>query len=89
MEYKVIKEVLLVLKEPTGKTKHIIGDKQMPTPFKLQIAQYDGDAGFYLFYLDDKDMVMTDTYHETIEGAESQAEWEYGVGSNEWNCLTN
>jgi len=89
VEYKIIKEVLLDSKEPTGKTTHIIRGVQMPTPSKLQIAQYANDTGFYLFYLDDKDVVMTDTYHETKEGAEDQANWEYGVSLNEWNCVTN
>jgi hypothetical protein len=31
---------------------------------------------------------MTDTYHD-IEGAESQAEWEYEIGSKEWNNIIN
>jgi hypothetical protein len=84
MEYKIIKEISLASKEATGKTKHYAGSDELPVAIKLQIAQYEGDDGFYLFYLDESDEVMTDTYHTTIEGAMEQAEWEYNIKPEEW-----
>jgi hypothetical protein len=49
MDYKIIKEVLLVSKKPTGKTKHLIGNEPMSVPFKLQVVQYENDTGFTYF----------------------------------------
>jgi hypothetical protein len=82
--YKIIKEVSLLSKEPTGHTKHYEGSNELPPAIKLQIAQYEKDDGFYLFYLNQSDEVMTDTYHDTIEAAMSQAEWEYNVRPDAW-----
>lgn len=53
----------------TGNTAHYDSDTILPQPFALTIVQYDGDSGFYLFYLDESGKEQTDTYHESIEGA--------------------
>ena len=68
----------------TGNTTHYDGNKILPQPFALSIAQYDGDSGFYLFYLDESGKEQTDTYHESIEGAFKQAEFEFGVKKEDW-----
>ena len=47
-------------------------------------THYDGDSGFYLFYLDKSGKEQTDTYHESIEGAFKQAEFEFGVKKEYW-----
>ena len=44
----------------------------------LQITQYPGDDGFFLFYLNGQREVMTDTYHTKIEGAFEQPSWDSG-----------
>jgi len=84
MEYRIIKVVSLERKIPTGKTKHFEGGIELPAATMLQITQYPGDSGFYLFYLNGQGEVMTDTYHTTIEGAFEQASWEYNVDPAEW-----
>jgi hypothetical protein len=84
MEYIILKEVSVEGREQTGKTKHYMGDEQLPPAAKLQIVQYPGDEGFYLFYLDSDGEVMTDTYHDTLESALKQANFEYAVKQNEW-----
>ena len=52
----------------TENTTHYDGNKILPQPFALSIVQYDGDSGFYLFYLD----------------AFKQAEFEFGVKKEDW-----
>jgi hypothetical protein len=37
---------------PTGKTRHFNGTEALPPPAALKIAQYAGDAGYYLLYFD-------------------------------------
>jgi hypothetical protein len=69
---------------PTGKTVHRLGDEVLPPPHNLQIAQYPGDSGYYLFYLDERGEVQTDTWHEDIRSAMRQAEFEFGVKFIEW-----
>ena len=83
-EYTILKEVTLLSKLPTRKTKHYEGSKELQQPYKLQIVQYEQDTGFYLFYLDYGDELITDTYHMSVEDAMAQAEWEYNVTKDEW-----
>lgn len=47
----------------------------------LAICQYEGEDAFYLFGCDPEWRTVTDTWHQTLDGAKSQAEFEYeGVG---------
>ena len=85
MDYKIIKELVLRPGAATGKTKHFIGKEELASPVKLQIAQYPNGRGFYLFYLNTNDEIMTDTYHDTIEGAMEQSEWEFNTAAEDWN----
>ena len=70
-----------------GRTKHqlvdSLGSRPFP-PFKsLSIAQFEGDAGFYLLYHPEQGS-GTDTWHQNLADAMHQAEWEFGVASSEW-----
>ena len=48
----------------------------------LAIVTYDNDEGYYLFHLDPHWEEVTDTWHESVELAKRQAEFEYeGIGS--------
>jgi hypothetical protein len=84
MSYKVLKRISLDGINTTGKTKHYFGNEELPKPVELQIVQYDGDTGYYLFYLNKDGEEMTDTYHDTIEAAFRQAEWEFNIKQDEW-----
>ena len=61
----------------TGRTKHVVRGEPPHDFAALAIAKYDSEAGFYLFYCDAEWTAVTDTYHETIEGAVAQAEFEF------------
>jgi len=61
---------------PTDRTRHVV-DGEPKEPFlQLAIARYPGDDGYYLFYLDSGGGVVTDTYHDSLEGAVEQADYE-------------
>lgn len=66
------------------KTSHIVFGKEAIIPSKLQIVKYLDTEGFYLIYLSSDDKEITDTFHDSINGAMEQAEWEYGVKKNDW-----
>jgi len=70
--------------QPTGKTHHYHGKKELPAPAMLQIAKYSEDPGYYLLYLDANGNELTDTYHDSMEEAIAQAEWEFQVKPSEW-----
>jgi hypothetical protein len=53
----------------------------------LEIVQLPPDSGFYLLYLDGSDGEMTDTWHESLEQAVDQANFEFGLLPNEWERL--
>ena len=84
MNYIILREISLIPGTATGKTKHFLGNMELPMPAKLQIAQYANDSGFYLFYLDDQGSIMTDTYHDSIEGAMDQAQCEFNTEEKDW-----
>ena len=50
----------------------------------LAICQYHDDPSYYLFGCDADWHVLTDTWHETIEAAKKQAEFEYSGVSETW-----
>ncbi len=68
----------------TGRTKHFLGAEQMAEPYQLKIIQYPADSGYYLIYLDKNGNELTDTYHETLQKAFEQAQWEFSVEPREW-----
>jgi hypothetical protein len=69
---------------PTGKTRHYLGGAEAPTPVELRIIRYPDDPGYYLFYCDGEGVEFTDTYHDTVDEAKAQAEWEFNVKPEEW-----
>lgn len=72
---------------PTGKTRHWSGGALLPPPAELRIAQYPSDPGFYLLYCDGDGREMTDTYHDSLEEAMAQAEWEFETKEGEWEIM--
>ena len=73
-----------------GRAKHTLVDSDGVRPFppftSLTITQSTDDPGFYLMHLCD-DHLGTDTWHETLEDALHQAEWEFGVLPEEWTDI--
>ena len=67
-----------------GNTRHEVAGERVKAASRLAIAHYPGQAGFYLFGCDDSWSVMTDTWHESLEGAIAQAEFEYAGSYNAW-----
>ena len=81
---KVVLYASLEGKKATGRTEHIhIGKSVNPTT-GLAICKYDNEDGYYLFGCDLNWESVTDTWHETVEDAIEQAEWEYGDLSGAW-----
>jgi hypothetical protein len=73
--------------KPTGKTRHFQGSRELPPPSELRIVRYEGDAGYYLLYIDRNGEELTDTYHDSLEGAMEQAEWEFEVRADQWKNI--
>ena len=76
--------------EPTGNTRHYKNSGLLPKPVALEIIQYpdpDSSNGYYLFYLDETGFEQTDTYHDTIEQAFAQAEFEFNVKPSDWTKI--
>ena len=73
-----------------GRTVHTLSDSKGVRPFppfkSLQIAHYPDSKEYYLFRLCG-DGLGTDTWHESLEDALHQAEWEFEVKPNEWEDI--
>jgi hypothetical protein len=81
---------------PTGATKHshwqmvdgkIVAGPPLRPFAALAIVQYEGDSDHYLVYLDDGWEEVTDSHHETLEGAMLQAEFEYTGITAKWEAV--
>lgn len=70
----------------TGNTKHHRHGLLPPSP-ALAICQYENEGSFYLFGCDEKWKCVSDTYHDTLEDAFHQAEWEYEGISSAWSWM--
>jgi hypothetical protein len=74
----------------TGNTTHLVGSvtkdrlevDKIPDPKAIELVQRDGAC--YLLRLDSAGICISDTWHETIEAAKAQAEFEFGIGESEW-----
>ncbi len=68
----------------TGNTRHFRDGQLLPLPAQLQIVKIPDSQGYYLLYLDKDGEEMTDTFHESVEDAMRQAEWEFNVKKEAW-----
>jgi hypothetical protein len=57
--------------------------RDFPPFARLEIAQYEGDSGFYLLYYPETGH-GTDTWHQSLEDAMHQAEFEFNVKASDW-----
>jgi hypothetical protein len=71
----------------TSLTKHTLSDskgkRDFPPFVELVIAAYPGETSCYLFHVC-ADGQAADTWHQSVEEALDQAEWEFGVQPEEW-----
>lgn len=89
MSAKTLKHVALDGHSPTGRTRHAFRNVDVGPSTALRIVQYDEDPGFYLIHSDANGREIADTYHETIDDAMAQAEWEFGIRPEEWQNWVN
>jgi hypothetical protein len=68
----------------TGNTTHIASGKMVDMVHGLAICKYEEEDGFYLFGCDEDWRSITDTFHDTIEDAKNQAEFEYKNIHHTW-----
>lgn len=88
-DYRILRRLRLgPSHQPTGRTRHVVGGQPAAKPRELQIAQYQDDPGYYLFYCDEAGVQITDTYHDSVSAAMAQAQWEFDAAENEWEILS-
>ena len=70
--------------QKSGKTSHYINDALVTEFSGLAICKYADSEEFYLFYCNESWECITDTYHETVESAIDQAEFEFITSKSDW-----
>lgn len=68
----------------TGKTQHFVGGELMSRPEMLKTVQYPGDSGYDRSYCNEEGVEATDTWHETVDKAMDQADWEFQMKPEDW-----
>jgi len=71
----------------TGKTTHMLAGGVFPPFAGLVVVEEKTGGPYYLLYCDDEWRSVTDTWHETLEKAKAQAEYEYQGVSRAWRTL--
>jgi hypothetical protein len=62
----------------TGNTKQIVAGSVLHAATAMIIAQYENDSSYYVFGCYEKEWsAATDTWHECLEDAVQQLDWEY------------
>jgi hypothetical protein len=69
---------------PTGNTQHYGYGGLLGPAYGLAICRSKQAAGYYLFSCDSNWKEFADTWHETVEDAMEQAEFEYDGISDSW-----
>lgn len=70
--------------KPTGNCRHTVAGKVRGPAAGLAICRHDGEQAVYLFGCDEDWNVVTDTWHETLQDALKQAEFEYEGVTMTW-----
>lgn len=68
----------------TENTKQIVNGETLKSMKGLVICKYENEEGIYLFGCDADWNVITDTWHNDVEEAVAQAEFEYKNTKNTW-----
>jgi hypothetical protein len=89
MSVTTLKHVSLEGRPASGRTRHTLNGVEIEPAASLRILQYAEDPGFYLMHFDASGREIADTYHDSIEQAMEQAEWEYNVKPAEWRSWDN
>jgi hypothetical protein len=71
----------------TEKTTHRVNNVVLAPAAALAVCQYENDDSFYLFYCDENWEPMTDTWHQTLEDAFHQVEFEYKGVTETWEKM--
>ena len=74
----------------TGDTVHLQGVPtegsidvtKIPDPKTVEVVEQEGS--FYLLRLDEQGECVADTWHETVEAAKAQANFEFGIEEGDW-----
>jgi hypothetical protein len=75
---KVLQTAAVSDKQATGATRHLRDGGSLSLRItRLAMAKYDTGPGIYLFYCDASWAVLTDTFHDSVDDAREQAEFEY------------
>jgi hypothetical protein len=82
-----------IVREVSGDTLHVQGTQvggrievtTIPAPIAIEIAEQE--SGVSLLRLDAAGQCIADTWHETVEAAKTQANFEFGTGENEWKAI--
>jgi hypothetical protein len=75
----VVATAPVTTEDATGATRHFRDGKLANEYIRwLAVCRYADQPGVYLFYCDEDWAVLTDTFHETVEDAYSQARFEFG-----------
>jgi len=84
---KVICYAVVNLCLPTANTRHFVKGELQGPAYGMAICQYKPNGGYYLFRCNDKWIEFADTWHETVEDAKDQAEYEYAGIYENWNLI--
>jgi|SRR6266446_2960332 len=71
----------------TGRTKQVVRGVLMGAMSGLAICRPQGSEEFYLFGCDGDWNVVTDTWHQSLDDAKEQAEFEYEGVSKTWSYV--
>ena len=82
-----------IVRGVTGGTTHLRGVRvanelevtEIPDPEAVEVVEQDGAV--YLLRLDSQGECLADTWHESVEAAKAQANFEFGIDDGDWKDI--
>ncbi len=75
------------IRRATGRTEHVVyghaSGGVAPQIAWVEIEPADG--AFFLFYFDSNGTCLADTWHQTVEQAKAQAQFEFEIEEHDWS----
>jgi hypothetical protein len=78
-----------IVRTVTGSTTHLEGRFRgeieytpLPDPVSVEVVEHEG--AIYLLRFDSNGECIADTWHDTVDAAKAQADFEFGITDNDW-----
>ena len=76
-------------RDPMRAVRHLLGRRESSMPARLEIGRFQGDKDVLLLAFDSKGAEISDSCHDSVQGAKDAAYSELGVEEKDWQKVAD